>query len=175
MYIYAPGAGCTGEAKLVTPGDELIFSTSSQWHQKDAPLLSQVEGNAEEKLVSTCLAARSEPSRSYNMPLPKDALTELAHKNFSSETLKKVRWVRKMYRKWRSYRHSLGLEFITCDLEDHATVTVVSLQKLRNLMAPSFLAKLFMTLLSVCTSTLNVWASVSNLSMMRHSVTSNIL
>ena len=26
MYVYAPGAGCSGDAKLVAPGDELIFS-----------------------------------------------------------------------------------------------------------------------------------------------------
>ena len=39
MYIYAPGAGCTGEAKLVAPGDELIFSTSTHWEQHDAPCL----------------------------------------------------------------------------------------------------------------------------------------
>ena len=33
MYIYAPGVGCTGEAKLVGPGDKLIFLTSSQWEE----------------------------------------------------------------------------------------------------------------------------------------------
>ena len=27
MFIFAPGAGCTGETKLVSPGDESIFSS----------------------------------------------------------------------------------------------------------------------------------------------------
>ena len=27
MFIFAPGAGCTGKAKLVSPGNELIFSS----------------------------------------------------------------------------------------------------------------------------------------------------
>ena len=31
MYVYAPGAGCSGDAKLEAPGDELIFSNTSQW------------------------------------------------------------------------------------------------------------------------------------------------
>ena len=28
MYIFAPGAGCSGEPKFVSPGDELIFNSS---------------------------------------------------------------------------------------------------------------------------------------------------
>ena len=65
--------------------------------------------------------------RTYNTPLPKDELVCLSHKNFSDETMKKVRWVTKMYRDWRSYRHSNGFEFISCDLDDKATITQESL------------------------------------------------
>ena len=68
-----------------------------------------------------------ETSRPFKEPLPAEAMRELSHKNFSVETLKKVRWVRKMYHEGRSYRHSLGLEYITCDLEDRTTITATSL------------------------------------------------
>ena len=32
-----------------------------------------------------------------------------------------------MYHEWRQHRHSLGLEYITCDLEDRATITAGTL------------------------------------------------
>ena len=39
-----------------------------------------------------------------------------------------MKWVTKMYRDWRSYRHSLpNMDFITCDLDDKATITKESL------------------------------------------------
>ena len=123
MYVYAPGAGCMGEAKLVTPGDELLFSNSTQWEQREGPLLSDLL--SEELLSSTCHEVAT--GMPFNVLLPQSALTELSHKNFSAETLKKVRWVRKMYREWRSYRRSLGLEYISCDLEDRATISAHSL------------------------------------------------
>ena len=41
MYMYAPGAGSSGEAMFVAPGDELIFSISMQWQECEAPLLSE--------------------------------------------------------------------------------------------------------------------------------------
>ena len=37
---------------------------------------------------------------------------------------KKIRWVNKMYHKWRNYRHSKEyLERIPCDLDDISTIT----------------------------------------------------
>ena len=27
MYVFTPGAGCSGDVKLIRPGDELIFSS----------------------------------------------------------------------------------------------------------------------------------------------------
>ena len=42
--------------------------------------------------------------------------------------LKQVRWIRKMYREWWSYRNSQGLAFMACDLEDKATITAKSLK-----------------------------------------------
>ena len=72
-----------GEAKLVAPSDELTFSTSSQWQESNAPVLSQA------KVASTC--PEREPLRPFNEPLAETALTELSHKNFAVETLKKVR------------------------------------------------------------------------------------
>ena len=61
MYIYEPGAGCKGDAKLVKPGDELIFSTSSQWHERETPLLSVVAVKEEASLAMTC-PGQAQPS-----------------------------------------------------------------------------------------------------------------
>ena len=92
MHIYAPGAGCMAGAKFMAPGDELIFFTTSQWHEHDASLLSQVAVKEENAVASTCPASDlTEPSHPFNMPLPEDTLTKLSHKNFAPETLKKVR------------------------------------------------------------------------------------
>ena len=115
MYIYAPGAGCTGDAKFVAPGDDLIFSNNTQWDQRSSPLLSEALVKEEMALGSTCPA---EPSCTFKEPLHEDQLIELSHKNFSPETMKKVKWAVKMYRKWRVYHHGLGLESIPCDLDD---------------------------------------------------------
>ena len=41
--------------------------------------------------------------------------------------MKKVNWVKKMYKDWRIYRHSLGLEYISCDLENVTSITKESL------------------------------------------------
>ena len=54
-----------------------------------------------------------------------DVLDGLSQKNFSDETLHKIRWVVKMYREWKNYRHSLG---IVCDLDDVSTISEESLQ-----------------------------------------------
>ena len=53
----------------------------------------------------------------------------LAHKNFSDETLKKIKWVWKMFAKWRevhNFEHGHD-DYINCDLEDMSTITVDSL------------------------------------------------
>ena len=80
MYVYAPDAGCSGDAKLMAPGDELIFSNNTQWEQRDASLLSQASTSPQDAFASTYLV--NEASRPFNMPLPQNALTELSHKNF---------------------------------------------------------------------------------------------
>ena len=67
-------------------------------------------------------------SRNFKAPLHDVELAHLSHKNFSDETMKQVRWVRKMYREWCTYRHSNGFDKITCDLEDKATITAESLK-----------------------------------------------
>ena len=46
----------------------------------------------------------------FNEPLPDVKLQQLSHKNFSDDTMKKVKWVTKMYRDWRAYLHSCGLQ-----------------------------------------------------------------
>ena len=59
----------------------------------------------------------------YNDPLPDQQLSDLSHKNFSNETMKKVRWAVKMFHDWRNYRHSNGYEQIVCDLDNNSTIT----------------------------------------------------
>ena len=57
-----------------------------------------------------------------------DDLEDLSHKNFSPDTMKKVKWVTKMYRDWRNYRHSLpNMQRIACDLDDKSSITKESL------------------------------------------------
>ena len=63
-------------------------------------------------------------NRKFKQPLPEDVLVSLARKNFSDETMKKVKWVTTMYIAWRQYRHSLGLD---CDLDDVSTINKESL------------------------------------------------
>ena len=70
--------------------------------------------------------------------MKQEDLSDLGHKNFSEETLKKVKWVTKMYREWRSYRNSAsGVENVTCDLDGKDTITVESL----NFAIPRFITE----------------------------------
>ena len=64
----------------------------------------------------------------FHEPLSQDDLTDLSHKNFSDETMKKVRWVKKMFSDWREYRNNISRgQMIFCDLEDAHTITVENL------------------------------------------------
>ena len=96
MYIFAPGAECTGETKLVKPGNKLIFSSSEFWDLR--ALINAMYANPENTLASMCTAGEftTTPCQ-FKPPLSEDALVDLSHKNFSTETMKKVHWVRKMY------------------------------------------------------------------------------
>ena len=61
--------------------------------------------------------------QTFNEPLDYYALQNMARKNFSEETTKKVNYVWKMYSQWRIQRNDSGLyELITCDLDDHETI-----------------------------------------------------
>ena len=60
----------------------------------------------------------------FNKPLKEDILQYLGHKNLSPQTMKKVKWVTKMYKDWRNFRQSREtLENIECDLDDVHTIT----------------------------------------------------
>ena len=124
MFMFAPGCGWSGESKLVRPGDELIFSSSYQHHE----WVTDTEPSPPEndKVASTCPS--KPPPRPFNEPLPDHALAQLSNKNFSDETMRKVKWARKMYNDWRAYRHGLGLEYIQCDLENEETLTVENIR-----------------------------------------------
>ena len=55
-------------------------------------------------------------------------MRQLAHKNFSEETLKKITWFHGMYSQWRIFHNNkTQSEVITCDLDDHETITVDNL------------------------------------------------
>ena len=64
-----------------------------------------------------CVICRK--SRSYKKPLDRTVMESLTKKTFSSETMKKVKWVRTMYSDWRSFRNeSANLESVETDIED---------------------------------------------------------
>ena len=61
--------------------------------------------------------------RTYNAPLDDDEMKQLIQKNSAPDTLKKINWVRKMFREWRDHRNSLpSLEWIRCDLDKKSTI-----------------------------------------------------
>ena len=129
MYIFAPGAGCTGLTKLVKPGDELIFNSSYNPHEWHTDTVS--ESHKDTVILYTCprpVATAGHEGCEYNTPVPEAEIMDLGYKNFSSETMKQVRCVHKMYREWRAHRHANGLQFIQCDLEEKATITAESLK-----------------------------------------------
>ena len=66
----------------------------------------------------------------YHTPLDDRSMESLGRKKFSSETMKKVQWVRNMYNDWRAYRNASDhLESIECDIEDVAHIPQESLCK----------------------------------------------
>ena len=124
MFIFAPGAGCTGEAKLVKPGDEMIFNNSGKF-QEDSSGISTVGSTCDS--IGNFVASSSLSQRSFHEPLKHEVLEELSHKKFAPETMKKINWVVKMFNEWRCNRNtSAGYEFITCNLEKKQTITVES-------------------------------------------------
>ena len=114
--MYPKGAGCSGEPTLVRPGEDDILSSNSS-SDKILSDNSQIVDSTE----ISC------SGRSYNVPMKEEELENLTHKTFSSETMKKIRWVTKMYREWRIYRNGLGTQNINCDLDNKDTITEESL------------------------------------------------
>ena len=180
IYIFAPGAGCSGEAKLVRPGDKLIFSSIYQWHQREGPSMSFSNATEESGLALSCLPAiPHDVPCEFKLPLLDDILIKLSHRNFSPETLKKICWVRKMYHDWRAFRHNCGLEFIPCDLEDKATTSHGSLKftlcqfimEIKKVNREDFPGKTLCDIIVCVQFTWSALASTTSLSMMRPSGT----
>ena len=69
MYMYAPGAGCTGNTKLVKPGDELIFNSTynaADWGSHEEETIAE---KVETNLASTCpVTSDSTSRRSFKEP-----------------------------------------------------------------------------------------------------------
>ena len=131
MYIFVPGAGCTGPTRLVRPGDEMIFNSSynpSDW-ATETMVKTEIDDTA---IPHTCpVGSVASTACTFKAPLQDDQLAKLSHKNFSPDTMKQIRWVRKMYRDTDTdtdHRHSCGFDYIVYDLEDKATITAESLK-----------------------------------------------
>ena len=123
MYVYPPGSGFNGLPQLVQPGDELFIQETSPSSDNASERRSNLDVDSD---VITEFVPTQEPIasvRQFKTPLEDDRLEELSHKNFSADTMKKVKWVLKMYREWRSFRHAGGYQFIACDLDDKSTIT----------------------------------------------------
>ena len=90
MYVFAPGAGCTGPTCLVKPGDELIFNSS--YNASDVTSATNVKVKEEDTFVAhTCPAGNAVAiSQDFKEPLSNEDLVELSHKNFSKETMKQI-------------------------------------------------------------------------------------
>ena len=55
--------------------------------------------------------------RKYKTPYTEDSIKDLSQKSFSSETVKKLRWVVHMYTQWRTqWNRNSDLPTITCNL-----------------------------------------------------------
>ena len=121
MYVYPAGSGFRGIPKLVKPGEELF--NEEKLPSSDSSGVSSVIATS----TANCSTVSSDlvipPSRPFNTPLKEEKLDELTHKNFSKETMKKVKWVLKMYREWRNYRQVNGFEQIGCDLDNKDTIS----------------------------------------------------
>ena len=128
MYVYPPGSGFAGIPKLVMPGDEL-FKDEVVASSQDFSLSGYVDGDVNALHSNGNLSTQDivTPSCEFKKPLDEEKLNDLCHKNFSPETMKKVKWVLKMFREWRSYRHSNGYEYIPCDLDHKSTISEESL------------------------------------------------
>ena len=96
VYVFAPGAGCTGPTCLVR--DELIFNSS--YNASDWSSVTDMKVEEEDPLAAhTCPAGNAVAiGQDFKEPLSDEDLVELSHKNFSEETMKQIRWVPKMYR-----------------------------------------------------------------------------
>ena len=81
--MYPPGSGFNGLPQLVKPGDKLFVEES--FPSSD---------NASERSSIASV-------QTFKTPLEDEKLQELSHKNFSLDTMKKVKWVLKMYCEWR--------------------------------------------------------------------------
>ena len=115
MYIFEPGAGCTGEAKLVRPGDEMIFNSQDKICE-DSQIVNRIESNQKLGVNDTISEVRSTQQK-FNTPTDVQELDKLSCKNFSDETMKKVNWATKMYDDWRVYRNtSSHLQSISCNI-----------------------------------------------------------
>ena len=85
IYVYCPGAGFSGIAKLVRPGADM----NSTWNEDE-----NISTEPELQLpFADSGFSESSTQRSYNSPLPEVEMEKLSHKNFSPETMKTVRWV----------------------------------------------------------------------------------
>ena len=154
MYVFPPGSGCTGEPKLVHPGDEFTFSGIEDESKVGNNAVNACDATTHSSQISDVTEIVSSSGRSFKVPLKQEVLEDLSHKNFSPETMKKVAWAVKLYREWRNCRNEMpNLESVSCDLEDKTSITKSDLiftltrflSEIRKLMVVNILGRHFMT------------------------------
>ena len=98
MFVYPPGSGFTGVPQSVHPGDDLFkIDTAENVIEKDLNVMSKVD------VADGLILGVMQHKRKFNEMLKPQVLDKLGFKNFSPETMKKVKWATKMYREWRMY------------------------------------------------------------------------
>ena len=89
MFVFAPGAGCTGEAKLVQPGDELIFSSEESnvgvtWSANGNISVAKCEEfKVFESTQTTEVPDDGAKRHAFKAPLHQNKLKNLSYKKFS--------------------------------------------------------------------------------------------
>ena len=98
--MYPPGSGFNGLPQLVKPGDKLFVEESFPSSDNASERSSNFYVDSD---VITEFVPTQEPIASvqtFKTPLEDEKLQELSHKNFSLDTMKKVKWALKMYCEW---------------------------------------------------------------------------
>ena len=128
MYVYPAGLGFSGIPQLVQPGDEIFGGETigSSGNITQSTAMSGIDTLVVDSTSCSQMSVKS--SCSFKKPLDDEKMEDLRYKNFSPETMKKVKWAVTMYRDWRNYQNGHPtLENVACDLDDKSSIMQESL------------------------------------------------